>query len=90
METVDFSRDRERAKDHSGLTGYMFKDLREASEQKPPVMIALVRYSDDDQQSSAVDYGLSILKDTADELVNWADQQQRFAFIAERRSIALQ
>jgi hypothetical protein len=89
METIDFTdRSKERARDHAGFTSFMFNDLRSAISDKVSP-IAVVRYSPSELDQSDVRYGLSMLENTADQVVNWNDAEARSNFVEERRRIAL-
>lgn len=89
METVDFSeKSKERAKDHAGLTSFMFEDLRDAM-QESVFPIALVRFGTLDDSVPEVRYGLSMLHKAAGEVINWDDADARAHFVEQRRNVAM-
>jgi len=86
METVDFTgRHKKRSRDHAGLSAYVFRDILAA--ERGAQAIALVKVREEDQEIEDVTYGLSMLK-AEGRVVNWLDNPQREAFLAERQEIA--
>jgi hypothetical protein len=90
MEAVDFTvRSKVYARDHAGWAAFMFKDIREGmTKGKDVSSIAIVKVDSDEQSDSQVRYGLDMLKDTTDEIVDWRDQAHRSRFIRQREQIA--
>lgn len=92
MEPLDFSgRARDAARDHAGLTAFMFEDLKDAYGTGVET-IAIYRGPEDptDADIAAVKYALAMIGKTKSPVVDWRDKEARIAFVEERRLIALQ
>lgn len=89
MEIIDFSiREKDRAKDHAGLTSYMFDDLKKQQLPNGVRTIAIIRKRDEDDEHASVRYGMAILREEAHEVVNWLHLDGRALFLQERVRIA--
>lgn len=89
MEPVDFTtRARDHARDHAAFASYMFDDIR-AEQGGAFEAIALVRVRDEDREFETVRYGMAVLSEGADRLVDWFNDAERAAFVSERRRVAL-
>jgi hypothetical protein len=87
MEAVDFTHvHKNRALDHAGWSAYMFRDIRAA--EPAACTIAVVRVTEEDQQSEEAANGLTLLRNEG-QVVNWLDQRERETFLEERRVVAL-
>lgn len=86
MEPVDLSmRNKQSAKDHAGMTAYMFNDIRRAHSNTQA--ISLVRYQAQDEELEPVRLALAILRNESD-LVDWGEPLQRESFLRQRAEIA--
>ncbi len=86
FEPVDFTvAHKSRAKDHAGLTAYMFQDIRGLDSNS--TALSIVKINDADREHKDVKYGLSLIENESD-LVYWNNPQQRSQFIRDRQSIA--
>jgi hypothetical protein len=91
MEPLDFtSRRSDGARDHVGLTAFMFDDLKESHGSNVET-IAIYRGPDDPTpaDSTALQYALAMIEKTKSPTIDWRDESARAAFLDERRSIAL-
>jgi len=89
METVDFtSREKDRAKDHAAFASYMFEDIRRAHPDRAHP-IAVIRLRPEDREFGPVRYGIAILRQEAVDVVNWLDDTERAAFLADRVRVAM-
>lgn len=87
MEHVDFmSRQRQRMSERAGSTAYMFKDLRETHPDLETITI--IRLDDEARQDHTIAYGLEMIKSESNHVINWLDQDEQRAFLAERLAIA--
>ncbi|HJW79491.1 MAG: hypothetical protein ACJ8DU_21195 [Microvirga sp.] len=72
------------AKDRAGWMAYMFSDIRDADDTCQAY--SLVR-PEGDSRNDQIDYARTLLAGES-KIVNWADENERNAFISERRQIA--
>lgn len=86
MEPVDLTmRNKQSARDHAGMTAYMFSDIQKAHPNTQP--ISLVRYQVQDEELEPVRLALTILRNES-HLVDWGDALQRERFLRQRTEIA--
>jgi hypothetical protein len=88
MEVVNFETTKKApAKDHAFFMAKMFDDIRAQDEASSRV--AIVRATKEDLKDNAVVYALKFLKDSASDVVNWSDLDQRNEFVDARQADAL-
>lgn len=86
IEPIDFAdRSKERARDHAGLTAFMFGDLVEEYGTAVKT-IAIVRPAEQVDETSL--YAMAMLDKVNAEIVDWTDASARDSFLADRRRIA--
>jgi hypothetical protein len=86
METIDFTiKQKQRSRDHAGLSAYMFRDVR--NKRPEAEAIAIVRITDADMVSEDVQYGFQLLQSEA-AIVDWLNENTRSGFLEERKRIA--
>lgn len=86
MEPVDFTiPQKRRSRDHAGWSAYMFYDIRKSCSEADP--IAIVKYTDVDQENDDVVTGLNVLSNES-RVINWLSDDQRANFLEERKAIS--
>jgi hypothetical protein len=82
MEVIDFNtRYKSHAKDHAGFAAFIFKDIKEAPGRGDTDAIAIIQLAVAEMNDPTVDYGMSLLKKTANEIVNWTMTPERNRFL---------
>jgi hypothetical protein len=86
MESIDLSLTKQKhIKERAGWMAYMFSDIRD--EHPEAESFSIVR-PDPDDGAEAVQYARSVLDKTS-HIIDWTNENQRNAFLQERRRVAL-
>ena len=83
---IDLSGSRpNKIKERAGFLGYMFSDIR--AREKNVETYSIVRPADDDGTPHPISYARDVLGSEL-KIVNWSDDRERQAFLADRRRVA--
>jgi len=86
METVDFTTlQKNRSRDHAGLSAYMFRDIKESAKKVEP--ISIIKLNETDLEQEEVKYGYLMLKNES-QIINWLIEKERIEFLESCEKIA--
>jgi hypothetical protein len=86
METVDFTTlQKNRSRDHAGLSAYMFKDIKDSMKKVEP--ISIIKLNENDLEQEDVEYGYLMLKNES-HIVNWLIERERVEFLGNCEKVA--
>ncbi|MGE3799473.1 MAG: hypothetical protein AB7H80_00480 [Candidatus Kapaibacterium sp.] len=87
IEAVDFNkRHKNVARDNAGRIAYMFKDIQ--ARMKDSETIVLLSHNKKEELDSNLRYGLEMLNEEAQFIVDWSNRDERETFLQKRKELA--